>query len=222
MRIKQLFILAAITLLAVDLRAQTNYSYTSGTLNVSVPDGNPVGITETTSLGGITGFITNIQVNLNISGGFNGDLYAYLAGPNGQFAVLLNRSGLSGSNPFGYADSGYDITLDMTSANIHNYQSGIYSISGGQLTGTWGADGRNISPTSSGSTFDAATVTADLNNYYWTLPNGTWTLFIADLSGGSQSTLVSWGLTIATVPEPQTWAMLASGVAMLLAFRRKK
>jgi hypothetical protein len=55
-----------------------------------------------------------------------------------------------------------------------------------------------------------------------TLPNGAWTLFIADLSSGGQSTLVSWGLTIVTVPEPQTWAMLVGGAGMLLAFRRRK
>ncbi len=46
--------------------------------------------------------------------------------------------------------------------------------------------------------------------------NGTWTLFLADLSaGGGTSTLNSWGLDInvAAVPEPSVYRILA---AMLL------
>jgi subtilisin-like proprotein convertase family protein len=224
MRIKRITLFAAACLLAVMVHAQTNFTYSSGTLNTAIPDGNPVGITSSTTTAGLGGYITNITVNLNISGGFNGDLYAYLAGPAGQFAVLLNRAGMSSTNAFGYSDSGFNITLNMTGANIHNYQLGTYSLNGsGQLTGTWGADGTTVdSLTQPPSAFDSAPVTADLNNYYGTDANGSWTLFVADLSGGGQSTLVSWGYTINTVPEPQTWAMLAGGAAMLLAFRRKR
>lgn len=160
---------------------------------------------------------------MNISGGFNGDLYAYLAGPAGQFAVLFNRVGMGSGNSFGYSDTGFNITLDTSSANIQNYQSGSYTLNGsGQLTGTWGASGVNINPQSLPSAFDTATDTADLNSYLGTTANGNWTLFIADLSSGNQSTLVSWGFTINTVPEPQTWALLAGGAAMLLGFRRKR
>jgi subtilisin-like proprotein convertase family protein len=54
------------------------------------------------------------------------------------------------------------------------------------------------------------------------VPNGQWTLFIADLSAGGTSTLVSWGLTVVTVPEPQTWAMVAGGLGMLALRRRAR
>ncbi|MFM2294366.1 MAG: Proprotein convertase P-domain, partial [Verrucomicrobiota bacterium] len=53
--------------------------------------------------------------------------------------------------------------------------------------------------------------------------NGTWTLFLADLSGGDISTLVSWGMDISVVPEPITWALLAFalvGGAMIFVRRR--
>ena len=51
--------------------------------------------------------------------------------------------------------------------------------------------------------------------------NGTWTLYIADLVGGGGSpTLNSAVLTIMTVPEPQTWVMLGSGMAIFCLFRR--
>ncbi|HTB84057.1 MAG TPA: PEP-CTERM sorting domain-containing protein [Candidatus Sulfotelmatobacter sp.] len=227
MRITRLTLIVAAWLLAVVVHAQTNFTYSSGTLNTAIPDGNPVGITSSTTTAGLSGNITNITVNLNISGGFNGDLYAYLAGPNGQFAVLLNRVGMNSGNAFGYSDTGFDITLNMTGANIHNYQSGglgSYTLNGSsQLTGSWGADGTTVNSLSQPpSAFDSAPVTADLNNYYGTGANGGWTLFVADLSSGNQSTLVSWGFTINTAPEPSTWAMIAGGAAMLFAFRRRR
>lgn len=220
---KQIFIVVAL-LFSLVVRAQP-YTNTanSGTINVAVPDANPVGISQTLSFTGTTGFVSNVSVNLNITGGFNGDLYAYLAGPAGQFAVLLNRVGVTSGDPFGYFNTGFNITLDNSGANVHNYQSGGYSLNGGgQLTGIWNADGRNVSPLSSGSIFDAASTASNLTLFNNTLANGTWTLFLADLSGGGQSTLVSWGLTIVTVPEPQTWAMLAGGATMLLALRRRR
>lgn len=212
--------MAMALLLAGAAGAQTNFTYNSGTLNVAVPDGNPVGITAVTSVPVLPGNVSNVSVNLDITGGFNGDLYAYLAGPVGQFAVLLNRTGVTAGNSFGYSDAGFNITLDQSGANIHSYQLTL-NPGGGQLTGTWAADGRNIDPQSAAAAFDSASTAANLSVFNNIVPNGTWTLFLADLSGGGQSTLVSWGLTISTVPEPQTWAMLAGGVGMLFVLRRR-
>ena len=48
--------------------------------NRAVPDGNPTGLALATNLSGMTDFIANVTVSLNISGGFNGDLYAYTLG----------------------------------------------------------------------------------------------------------------------------------------------
>jgi len=186
--------------------------------NTVIPDGNPVGFVSTLTVSGLTN-VSSIQVTLDITGGFNGDLYAYLVGPQGQLAVLLNRVGLGSANPFTYGDAGFNITLTSGALNIHNYQD--YVIPTGQLTGTWSPDGRNISPNSAPSVFDTAATTANLDLFAGTVPNGTWTLFIADLaSGGGQATLVSWGLTIVTVPEPQTWMLVAGGFGAMLALRR--
>ncbi len=202
-------------------RAQTNFNYNSGSLNVNIPDQNPVGVSSSTTVSGVAGYISSVQVTLNITGGFNGDLYAYLMGPQGSIAVLLNRVGLTAANSSGYGDAGFDVTLSDGSPNIHNYQSFTYNLSGGQLTGTWAPDGRNISPLSSGGLFDSASTSAGLGVFNNLIPNGAWTLFISDLSGGSSSTLVSWGMTIVTVPEPQTWAMAISGAGLLFALRRR-
>ena len=84
------------------------------------------------------------------------------------------------------------------------------------------ADGRAIDPQSTPSVFDAASTGANLSLFNNLVANGQWTLFIADLSGGGQSTLVSWGLTVVTVPEPQTWAMAIGGLGLLLTLNRRR
>jgi subtilisin-like proprotein convertase family protein len=204
-------------------QGQLTTTTTSTSVNALIPDGNPVGISSSTNLTGIAGTITSVTVNLDITGGFNGDLYAYLAGPAGEFAVLLNRVGVASGNSFGYGDTGFNVTFSDGSPNIHGYQSGSYSLNGGgQLTGTWGTDGRNIDPQSSPATFDSTTPTANLGSFDGNSANGAWTLFVADLSSGGQGTLVSWGLTVVTVPEPQTWALVAGGAGLLLTLNRRR
>lgn len=192
--------------------------------SAAIPDGSPVGLMEQFNVTGLAGGVTNVQVSLDIMGGFNGDLYAYLAGPQGQLAVLLNRPGITASNPFGYGNGGFDITLDgLTTANIHGYGSS-YGVNGsGQVLGTWGADGRAINPQSAGSVFDGAATSANLGVFQNTNPNGVWTLFIADLSaGGGTASLNNVVLSIMTVPEPNAPAIFGGAMAMWLLLKRNR
>lgn len=203
--------------------AQTNYNFTFPA-NTAVPDGNASGLALETNLSGMFGYITNVSVSLNISGGYNGDLYAYLRGPNGGFAVLLNRVGVANGNAFGYDDTGFDITFDdsLNFTNVHFYQNFDYNLNGnGQLTGTWSSDGRNIDPLSDPSLFDTAQPISLLNSFDGTDPNGTWTLFLADLSNGGLSTLTSWSLSIESVPEPSGCVLFGIGTGILLTMRKR-
>ncbi len=213
---------AASLLLAGSSEAQTNFTGTV-TVNQNIPDGNPVGLVSQTTFSGLTGTISSMSLNLDITGGYNGDLYAYLVGPNSTTLVLLNRVGLSSANDFGYSDSGFNITLTNGASDLHFYQAGSYTLSGGQLIGSWAPDGATISPNSAGSAYDGTTA-GNFNLFNNTDPNGEWTLFVADLAnGGGQSMIVDWSLTIVTdVPEPQTWALMIGGVGALLALRRRK
>src|SRR6185295_644809 len=95
------------------------YDYTSGFSGGGViPDGNVTGWSDTRNISGIPNLgpndadvITDVNVRVNISGGYNGDLYGYLVHSSG-FAVLLNRVGRTSSDAFGYANTGFNVTLD--------------------------------------------------------------------------------------------------------------
>jgi hypothetical protein len=57
-----------------------------------------------------------------------------------------------------------------------------------------------------------------------TNPNGTWSLYIIDDTGGSGETesITGWSLDITAVPEPSTWALLIAGTAALIVFSKRQ
>jgi subtilisin-like proprotein convertase family protein len=210
-KIKFLVVLNVAWLLAVASASAGIYTFSSGTLNTTAPDGNPLGITSTLNVSGLGNILSsgnNVSVTLNLSGGNNGDLYVYLS-YGGQKVTLLNRPGVTGGNPVGYADEGLNVTLSGGSyGNINTYGSSSYTTSGGQVTGTY-------------NPADGATA---FQNYNGMNPNGGWVLFVADMSGGdpSQSVLNSWSLTVTAVPEPANVALGIFGglFAVIGALRR--
>ena len=191
-------------------------------VNAAIPDGNPVGYATSQVFSGLNASaINNVNVELNISGGYNGDLYGYLvlqsADNSTTTSILLNRVGRTDASGFGYGTSGMDVTLsgDTTQgyANIHGVQT--------PGAGPYLADGRTVDPNGN---FAGAISTAGLDILNGKNANGTWTLFLADLAGGDQSTLVSWGLTISVVPEPITWALgiFGGGLALVMLNTRRQ
>ena len=169
-----------------------------------VPDNNPSGWANSQTVSGLASglHITDVRVGLNLSGGWNGDLYGYLqyqpaGGGSATLLVLLDRVGDPGISG-GYGDTGFSVMLSDAGAHpIENYQSFSYSTSGsGQLQGTWQANDGS-------ATFAGTFGSLD--------PNGTWTLFLADRATGDQSQVTSWSLQLEAVPEPTTWALLGFG-----------
>src|SRR6185436_13071720 len=114
------------------------------------------------------------------------------------FSVLLNRPGRRTLDPLGYGDPGFDVLFDDSSPNdVHNYRFTLFgnhtTAVGGLLTGTWAVDGRAANPT---NVLDTDARSEFLSSFNGLNPNGQWTLFIADLEGGDQSSLVDWGLQL--------------------------
>ena len=162
----------------------------------SIPDGNPVGVSFTGNYDqaspGAT--VSSLTVDLSISGGYNGNLYAYLVAPNGTMVLLLNQPGATISNPFGYSGSGFNVTLSDTAA--------------GSIQTT---------PETAGSTFSGNDQAAGtLANFNGSVADGNWTLFFADeTAGGGQAILNGWSLNITAVPEPANIALVIFGMGFV-------
>lgn len=204
--------------LTMAAQAQPFTNTTSTAVNLPVPDNDLSGISSSINLSSPITQITDVNVTLNISGGFNGDLYAYLTHSSG-FAVLLNRAGRSAGTPLGYPDSGFNITLDdQAGSDVHNYRA-VTNPNGGALAGTWQPDARNLNPQ---VTFDTTPRDAFLSSFNGTAASGNWTLFVADVSPGSVANWNSWGMTIVGVPEPATWTLMGLGALGAVLYRRRR
>ena len=177
--------------------------FQSGTLNTVIPDNNLSGISSTINISSAPfSTVTDVNVRLNISGGYNGDLYVYLT-HDGATAVLLNRIGTGGSGiqgTYGYSGAGMNAWIDDLASDIHT------TAGNGFLGGTYGPDGRNASPNNL-SAVNSAGRTHTLSGFNNQSVFGSWTLFVADANGGSEATLSSWDLEITGVPEPVNVAL---------------
>ncbi|GAA5126314.1 proprotein convertase P-domain-containing protein [Luteolibacter yonseiensis] len=215
---KPLLLIALFVPLCTAARAAVTFTTTLNA-TTTIPDNDDTGTVSHMTITPDTGdvpsarqieIITNVSVGLNFSDGWNGDLFVYLVHDSG-FAILLNRIGREEGNPDGNGTSGMAVTLDdSASGNIHQPLS-----NSGILTGTHQPDGRNTDPD---SVLASDPRTALLSSFNGLNAAGQWTLFVADLNPGDQSTLQSWTLTITAVPEPCSAALLLG--ACLLAVRR--
>jgi len=167
--------------------------------NGTILEGNLTGQVFT---GNITGLpagasLMDLTVGLTISGGYNGDLYAYLIAPNGRTDILLYKPG-EAVNGFGAYGSGLNLTLADASANGSIQQV----TSGGVLTGTY-------QPASPLASLDGSPA------------GGNWRLFVADEGvGGGNATLNSWTLDLTATPEPQIPAAAYAGLVLVLGGAR--
>jgi subtilisin-like proprotein convertase family protein len=217
---------AAATLGGAAAQAQITSQYDFNGINADIPDASLSGLGNEQTVSSTELFIQSLTVTVDLQGtgdgAFNGDYYAYLTHGSG-FAVLLNRAGKTSGDAVGYADNGYNsLTFDDTAANgdIHLYQNTLAPSGNGALTGIWAPDGRNVNPN---AVLDTDGRTATLGSFNGVDPNGTWTLFIADLGGGGTAQLASWSLSITAtaVPEPSDYGLAAGALLLGLALWRK-
>lgn len=185
-------LLGALLLLGTGPASAVLVSFNGGAIP-DAPNGGLVGVSFQGVVGAFPGpeyQVANLAVSLEISGGYNFDFHIYLVSPNGTLVTLLNQPGSAYSS-----GSGFDITLSDAAA------TGIQSatqIENTLFTGTYQAAG-------SLAAFNGGPA------------NGTWTIFVQDLSPGASGTLEGWGLEIQAVPEPANVALGVFGGVLGLA-----
>jgi len=194
------------------LHAATVADQFNFTLNAAIPDNNPIGFSDTRPVSTAITSITGVTIQLSMSGGWAGDLFAYVTHASG-FAVLLNRPGRTLENLAGSGVSEFTITFDDNAPfDIHTAIP-----SSGSLVGVFQPDARTIDPDDS---LDTSPRSAFLSSFQGLDANGEWTLFVADVVPGDQMILHGWTLSIEGVPEPSTSLMALLGT-MLLLWRRR-
>ncbi len=209
---KPIVVIALLAFCQSSLDAATTVGPTF-TVNTPVPDNSAVGLSNTQWITSTITHISEVNVQIVMSGGWSGDLYGYLAHDSG-FAVLLNRPGRSLLNADGSGVSQLSVFFsDGAATDIHNAipNSGVAS-------GFFQPDARTIDPANS---LDTSSRTAFLSSFHGLDANGEWTLFLADVATGETMFLESWSLTIQGVPEPATAAMAALGIGLILYRRRR-
>lgn len=182
--------------------------------SIAIPDSNDVGASNTIviSTTGLT-LIEAITIQLELEGGWNGDLYAYLV-HDGKLAKLLNRPGRTLLDPDGFASSGMNVMFsDAAPSDIH-----LALPDSGTPAGSFQPDGRMKDPL---TVIDTDPRTAFLSVFNSQDINGAWTLFLADQASGEVSTLKSWTLNATVVPETST-TVLAGLALIAMAFSRKR
>ncbi|MGE3309575.1 MAG: hypothetical protein AB7O66_06350 [Limisphaerales bacterium] len=190
-----------------------------------VPDGNDSGIVSTIQIPNPGRTILDVNVTLTLAGepggGWNGDLYVYLA-HSGALSVLANRPGVTGANPFGYGDNGLaQVTFDDDGAqgDFHEYQIALNAgDSDFPISGTFEPDARLTDPA---QVLPGDPRSAFLSGFNGLDPAGEWRLFVADLSPGGELRLASWAIEIVTgdvvpIPETGTGLAMAGCVTLLL------
>ncbi len=226
MKIPKLILLPFLALSLASASAAVITRFQTFTENAVLNDGTGLGnefdqaTTLFSDIPGVT--LSGLSVGLDIAGGFNGQLYAYLSHGAG-FSVLLNRVGRDAANPGGFIDPGLHVTLADSAANgdMHIYTPNNQAT---PLTGTWAPDGRETDPL---NTVTGNARTAMLSSFLGQSADGVWTLYVEDVVSGQQATLNSWtlNLEVDTVPEPGTLALSAvvlCGVAGYAARRYRR
>jgi subtilisin-like proprotein convertase family protein len=185
--------------------AEAGSTETNGfNVNLAIPDGKASGLSDVRVVSSSIPRLSNVRVQLEIAGEFNGDLYGYLRHitPGAtNFCVLLNRPGRSSSNPLGHPDFGFNVLFDDAASNgdIHQYQTKMLPAPSSPLTGIWQPDGRNLNPFTV-SEDDPRTTT--LASFVGVPASGEWTLFLADLESGGTHFLRSWGIELSGIIQP--------------------
>ena len=169
-------------------------SFTSGVINVPIPEGVFPAPPATAGVSTInvplpsTAQITNIRVTMNITHAYVGDVVAVLKAPNGQIInldALLNATNNPGAN---------FVNTVISSTGTTRLSAGT-----APFTNTYRADLVGATFTAFGFTLAGGPVgytpTATTWQPTYSTPNGNWTLAMYDAGAPDVGNLTSWSIT---------------------------
>lgn len=141
-----------------------------------------------------------------------GDLTVTLTSPDGVSMDLMLRTG----DPFGGGGGGGD------SSNV----GGDYIFADGGSDWWAAADAAGLTDIIPEDTYEATTTGGTVESFATTFgggaSEGTWTLTIADATGGTQGSISGWTLNLTTIPEPGAMALFAvAGLGLVVCRRRR-
>ncbi len=176
--------------------APTTSVFSSGAINIPIPDASVTGINHTIPVSGISGLITDVSVRFSIPAHtWPGDLVVALKGPAGQILNLDYFITSTGAGP----------GAGMVNTNMSS--NGVFKLntSTSPYTGTFAPDAQTtatvngpIGPTGY-QTPAVATYGGLVNLSNGTTANGNWTIAIYDGFGGDIGSLTNWQVSITYV-----------------------
>jgi subtilisin-like proprotein convertase family protein len=176
------------------------FTFTNNT-GATFPAQTPLTLVQTLSIGGVAGGISDIKVHINgVSHNLPDDLDFLLVGPDGTHNLLF-WSDAGGNAPSGgpfniiVSDSGASVLPDSGPLSSGTFKPADYT-PGSEVSETaasFGASGFTINHATTTGSATFASAFSDIS------PNGTWTLYLRDDSGGDAGSLTSWSLEITTV-----------------------
>ncbi len=162
--------------------APTTQTFSSGTINLAIPDNSPAGITTAAIAvpSGVTiNSATNLKVSITATHSWVGDLIFRLTSPCGT-TFLFDRPGVPAATFGNSMDLNGTYTFDVTAANIIPETS----------TGTVVAPGSYRPSDAAGVAHNWAGLTFPCNG------TGNWTLTVSDNGAGDTGSLASWSISV--------------------------
>ena len=194
---------------------------TGGPVSI-VDDGDPTLVAGKSILLTLTGqTIVDVDVTVEVTHEFVGDLVFRLEGPDGTQIVLANRPGTTSDFGGAAANMSADVPItfdDSAATNAELMGNGLDTM---EIVGAAAGSPSTYFPFS-GTLIPGPTLSA----FNGMSPTGEWTLTVGDGAAGATGTFVGWTLSLETerqiIPEPTAAAMLGLGWAGLLVRRTRK
>ncbi len=173
--------------------AATTAVFSSGAINIPIPDASVAGINHTIPVSGISGLISDVSVRFSIPAHtWPGDLTVALRGPGGQILNLDYFITNTGAGP----GSG------MVNTNMSSNGTVKLNTSTSPYTGTFAPDAQ-LTATVNGPIGPTGFQTPVVGNFQGlvnfangTTANGNWTIAIYDGFGGDIGSLTNWQVSI--------------------------